>query len=71
MSRQLKTAVAIFEELGGIRGVAKLTGANYTQAANWKHFDRFPPRTYVLLQRALADKGKRAPPALWGMTCGA
>ena len=65
---ELKTAAAVFEELDGISGVAKLTGAKYTAAANWKQFGCFPPRTYVALQTALAEKGKSAPAKLWSMT---
>jgi hypothetical protein len=68
MSKPLETAIDVFEVLGGTSSVAKLTGAKYSAAANWKQFGRFPPRTYVALQAALAGKGKSAPPTLWGMT---
>ncbi len=63
----LASAREIFDLLGGIQAVADLTGAEYAAAANWKRFGRFPPKTYVALQRALMSRHTIAPATLWGM----
>ena len=65
--RVLKTTPKIFEELGGISAVAELTDSAYTAAHNWKAWNKFPPRTYVLILAALKRRGATAPPSLWGM----
>jgi hypothetical protein len=65
--RELKTAAEVFEALGGIAGVAKIAGTSYNAASNWKSFNRFPARTFLLIQSELDALGLRADPALWGM----
>jgi hypothetical protein len=67
-ARLLTSAKQVFLELGGIAEVARLTGSNYSAAANWSHENKFPARTYITLQRELARKECTAPDELWGMS---
>ena len=64
---KLATANAVFEALGGINAVAELTGAKYVTAHRWRTVGQFPPKTFVLLTDALADRGFQAPIELWKM----
>ncbi len=63
---ELRSVSEVFEELGGIVGVAYLTGATYRAAHNWKAAGQFPPKTYMVLTAALKDAGCTAPSNLWG-----
>lgn len=63
----LSTTVDVIEALGGTSVVAELTGRTYPAAFNWRRFDKFPANTFVVMNRALAAKGKSAPASLWGM----
>jgi hypothetical protein len=65
--RELQTVAEVFEALGGIAKVAELTGVRYNAASNWKSFNRFPARTFLLIQTELDAMGLRADPDLWGM----
>lgn len=65
--RDLETTAEVIEALGGINTVAKLTGSAYKAAANWKAFEAFPSRTYLVMTQELERKGKRAPVSLWRM----
>lgn len=64
---ELNSAAAVVDALGGISAVATLTGRNYKAAAMWKSLNKFPANTYLILTKALADKGESAPIELWGM----
>lgn len=66
--RELTTTTEVVKELGGIAAVAELTGSQYKAAANWKSFDRFPAKHFLVMTRELKRRGKSAPPSLWGMT---
>jgi hypothetical protein len=57
----------VIDALGGISAVADLTGRKYSAASNWPNFTKFPANTYLVLTRALAARGLRAPASLWGM----
>lgn len=65
--KQLETAADVVTTLGGIKAVAALTGRQYNAAANWPAFGKFPPNTFLVLQKALEAAECSAPPALWGM----
>jgi ABC-type hemin transport system substrate-binding protein len=64
---ELTETAAIIEALGGTDAVAKLTGRKYSAAFNWRSFETFPPDTYLVMQRALRERGYDAPPRLWRM----
>jgi hypothetical protein len=64
----LNTASEIIETLGGVKAVSQLTGSTYAAVWNWKAFQKFPPRTFVILNDALRKQGHDAPARLWGMT---
>jgi hypothetical protein len=64
--RELLTASEVIRELGGLKAVARITGAKYSAAGNWPRIN-FPPDTYVALQNALNARGCRAPVSLWKM----
>lgn len=64
---ELDSARAIVETLGGIKSVAGLTDREYSAAANWPAFGKFPANTYVAMIGALKERGYTAPASLWGM----
>ena len=68
----LSTTRAVMAALGGTRAVAQLTNRKYSAAANWLlsidgKEPAFPSNTYVVMNEALAAKGKTASVSLWGM----
>jgi hypothetical protein len=66
--KNLRTAAKVVEALG-LELVCDLTRANAKQAWHWYgRAGTFPPRTYVVLTRALRRRGYRAPDSLWKMT---
>lgn len=67
-NRVLKSATAIIAAIGGNGPVAELTGRKTQHVTNWKHDGRLPANTYLILTDALAEKGYRASPELWGIT---
>lgn len=52
--------------LGGVDGLSDLTRSGYKATENWTRAKTFPSRFYALMIWALARKGLRAPPSLWG-----
>jgi len=66
--QELTSTKQVFEVLGGIAAVAKLTNKKYSAAGNWSSQNKFPAWTYLTLQRELAQKGFSARPELWGMS---
>lgn len=63
----LNTAQEIFDKLGGISAVAAIAGVKYNRASNWKQFGRFPPNTFIIINKELEARGLKADAALWGM----
>lgn len=63
----LLTVREIFEALGGTAGVAHIAGVKYNCASNWKSFGRIPPQYYLVMIRALAERGYGANPEHWRM----
>jgi hypothetical protein len=53
--------------LGGVKSVADLTGRTRNATSNWLRAQTFPSNTYIVMSRALAERGHTAPPSLWGM----
>jgi hypothetical protein len=65
--RTVTTAEAVIRELGGIRAVAELAGVKYVTAHHWKAKGSFPPRTHIILTKALAVRQLMAPDELFRM----
>lgn len=63
----LSTTIEVMDALGGTSAVAKLTGRTYAAAFNWRKAKRFPTNTFLVINSALAKKGKSAPKMLWRM----
>lgn len=63
----LQTADQVFEALGGTQRVAQITGSKLSRVGNWKLIKSFPSNTYVVMQKALRERGKIAPASLWRM----
>lgn len=64
----LETVGSIIDELGGTRAVAALTGFGSSAVSNWRSRGRIPAELYLVFSQALDMAGKRADPALFGMT---
>jgi hypothetical protein len=72
MGKQLNTVGEVIEELGGHQVVEEMTAflskrRPISRVPMWKNRNRFPPKSYTVLQRALQKRGKTAPALLWGM----
>jgi hypothetical protein len=65
MTKNLRTARTVIAALGGTPKVAALTGAKYSRAFNWLSKGYFPSWTYLLITKALAERGLTASPSLW------
>ena len=63
----LETAEQVIEKLGGLNAVEALTAARYKSVSQWKTSGKFPARTFLVMTKALRDRGFKAPVALWGM----
>lgn len=61
----LETAADVVAALGGPTKVGKLTSRAPQQVWNWKRANRFPGRFYLLMTRALAERGYTAVDQLW------
>lgn len=66
--RPLETTKQVIDALGGNAAVRELTGLRTAQAV-WEYVNRgnFPPKTFVVMQEALRDRGFSAPASLWQM----
>lgn len=69
-SRQLKSTVEVINALGGLQGMRELIGAVPQQVHLWKVRGFFPSRYYMVMSRALTEKGFEAPPELWRQVTG-
>jgi hypothetical protein len=67
MPRVLHSTEDVIEALGGIRAVAQLMNVGITAVHNWRSWNEFPPRTYLVLTNKLERIGLRAPAKLWRM----
>lgn len=68
MAEELLSTGDVMDALGGTSAVARLTGRKPQAACNWRRFTKFPANTYLVMRRALTERGKSAPPSLWGMS---
>lgn len=64
---ELSTTTEVFEALGGIAEVARLTRRKYNAASNWHVAGSFPSNTLMALTEALKERGYTAPASLWRM----
>lgn len=64
---QLSTFKAVFDELGGYKGLGELTGAKTSAVSNWVKNQQFPARTYLQITSKLRDLGHEADSSLWSM----
>lgn len=65
--QELTSTAAVIGALGGVAPVAAMTGREYNAAENWKRFEHFPPDTYLVMTKALQERGCTAPASLWRM----
>ncbi len=64
----LDTTAQVIDALGGIAEVAKLTGRNYDAVEKWRNARGvFPPSTFLVMTKALQQRGASAPLSLWRM----
>lgn len=52
---------------GRNQGCADVAGVSAKAVHNWRARGQMPSDTYLILKDALAEKGKTAPPRLWGI----
>lgn len=65
---QITTVEGVIEALGGTSATASLLGYRLMQpVSEWKRRNRLPADKYLLMQDALRQRGKTAPPSLWGI----
>jgi hypothetical protein len=64
---ELTTVDAVINELGGTSATAKITGRKDQHVSNWRAARRLPANTFLILQAELRERGKTAPPSLWGI----
>lgn len=67
MGQSLETVAAIVEELGGPTATGKIVGRSAQSAWNWRAANKLPADTFLVLQAELRERGKTAPPSLWGI----
>ncbi|RWL14856.1 MAG: hypothetical protein EOR57_31415 [Mesorhizobium sp.] len=68
MRNILTTPKEVIDELGGYNEVAAMVGLKYTAVFEWgRDGKRIPPKFYKLMTDELRQRGKQAPPSVWGM----
>jgi hypothetical protein len=65
--RSLKTVDEVIDALGGTTATARLTGRTLSAVSNWRSTKRLPADLFLMLSKALDERGAMAPPSLWGM----
>jgi hypothetical protein len=63
----LSTTDDVIDALGGTGAVARLAGVGSSAVSNWRTWSNFPPRTFLKLTEALAERNLTAPSWLWDM----
>lgn len=66
MEKEIKTVAGVIEALGGWGAMSRMFGVGHSTVSQWKTRG-FPPETYVVMARALAERGLRASAKLWQM----
>lgn len=68
MLTELTTVDDVIDALGGTGATARLLGCKSMRpVSNWRSRGRLPADKFLLMQQALRDRGKTAPPSLWGI----
>lgn len=67
MNDSLQTATEVIDALGGTSATARLTHRKPQHVTNWRSSGRLPADTFLILSRALEQRGKFARPQLWGI----
>jgi len=62
------TAPLTCDICGAAPSLKRVTHSSDQAVSNWKARGRFPTRQYIVMGRALLDKGVHASPSLWGMS---
>lgn len=64
-----QTTDAVIDFLGGNGPTGAIVGAKAKTVSNWRCAarGRFPAGTFLALNHALGQRGRRAVPQLWGM----
>lgn len=65
--RELKSVDEAIEVLGGLTKAAAFVGRRAQHAYNWRAADRFPAKTFPVLQKELENRGCIASSELWGI----
>lgn len=65
--KTLTSTSAVIDAIGTTSEVAALTKRGPSAVSNWRKAPNFPPDTYRVLTAALANRGFKAPDALWRM----
>ena len=66
--RNLKSADEVIDALGGTVATADLTGRKAQHVSNWRASGRLPANTFLVISKELSERGKNAPPSIWGIT---
>jgi hypothetical protein len=67
--KELTTASAVIDAVGGTVAAQKLTQRRFMQSiSNWRSSGRLPPDTFLIFSEELVARGFRAPSTLWGIT---
>lgn len=67
-ARVLKSAGEVIDALGGTVATAHLTGRKAQHVTNWRASGRLPANTFLVISKELRERGKLAPPSVWGIT---
>lgn len=65
--KTLETSSEIVDALGGNGPTGDITEADPKTVSAWRSANAFPPRTYLVMTAALAERGYAAPASLWKM----
>ena len=67
-AKKLSTAAEVIDALGGTVATSRLAGRKAQHVTNWRAAGKLPANTFLVLSAALKERGKEAPPSLWGIT---
>jgi hypothetical protein len=67
-AKKLSTAAEVIDVLGGTAATARIAGRKAQHVTNWRASGKLPANTFLVLSAALRERGKEAPPSLWGIT---
>lgn len=67
MAREIATIDDVIDQLGGTSAVARLTGRPAQAVSNWRRRGKAPPEAYLIISRALSERGLSVPLHVLGM----